>query len=151
MNSYKYLFFLFRKLFANIIWIITFPFQLIGCLFVYITSYQEDSEKNLPSDEKELGLLETETDTKKELLQSVSIKTGKRLHIIPISEIVCIQAYGDYVNIMTLKGVYLKEQTLKYFIMKNISLFITQLTLFQSVTNGEFNTEKTLLQLSFIS
>jgi DNA-binding LytR/AlgR family response regulator len=80
-------------------------------LFVYVTSYQEES-----TEEKDLELpQEEETEIKKELIKTVTVKTGKRLHIIPISEIVCIQAYGDYVNIQTLQGVYLKEETLKYF------------------------------------
>jgi hypothetical protein len=53
--------------------------------------------------------------TNNELIETVAVKTGKKLRIIPISEIVCFQAYGDYVNIMTLHGTYLKEQTLRYF------------------------------------
>jgi len=50
-----------------------------------------------------------------DLIETVAVKTGKRLYIIPVAEIVCFQAYGDYVNIMTSHGTYLKEQTLKYF------------------------------------
>jgi two-component system LytT family response regulator len=50
-----------------------------------------------------------------DLVETVVVKTGKRLYIIPISEILCFQAYGDYVNIMTLHGTHLKEQTLKYY------------------------------------
>jgi DNA-binding LytR/AlgR family response regulator len=120
MNSYKYLFFLLRKFFYNIFGIITFPFQLLLWLFVYVTSYQNDNENGLLNEEhvETIPLVaetEAETETEKEMIKTVSVKTGKRLHIIPISEIVCIQAYGDYVNIMTLQGVYLKEQTLKYF------------------------------------
>jgi DNA-binding LytR/AlgR family response regulator len=52
---------------------------------------------------------------KKESIESIAVKTGKKLHIIPITEIICLQAYGDYVNIMTLHKTHLKEQTLKYF------------------------------------
>jgi DNA-binding LytR/AlgR family response regulator len=116
MNSYKYLFFLFRKFFYNILWIITFPFQILLWLFVYITSYQNNNENGLLNEENVEAIpLVAESETKKELIKTVSVKTGKRLHIIPILEIICIQAYGDYVNIKTLQGVYLKEQTLKYF------------------------------------
>jgi len=50
-----------------------------------------------------------------DLIETVAVKTGKRLHIIPVTEILCFQAYGDYVNILTAHGTYLKEQTLKYF------------------------------------
>jgi DNA-binding LytR/AlgR family response regulator len=88
-------------------------------LFIYIISYHEENVNDLLNEES--GVTESETKAalqmplNSEQIKSVSIKSGKRLHIISISDIVCIQAYGDYVNIMTLQGIYLKEQTLKYF------------------------------------
>ena len=35
--------------------------------------------------------------------------------MIPVQEIFCLQADGDYVHIHTLKGKYMKEQTMKSF------------------------------------
>jgi DNA-binding LytR/AlgR family response regulator len=91
-----------------------FPVQLLLWILNYAMSFQ--NEENTMSEEKESTISQEENlESEKELIKTISVRTGKRLHIIPISEIVCLQAYGDYVNIMTLQGVYLKEQTLKYF------------------------------------
>ncbi|MDO4704035.1 LytTR family DNA-binding domain-containing protein [Tannerella sp.] len=48
-------------------------------------------------------------------LERISVKSGSRIHLIPISAIFYIQACGDYVSIFTASGEYLKEQTMKYF------------------------------------
>ena len=50
-----------------------------------------------------------------ELLERISVKTKQKLHIIPIGEILYIQSDGDYVQIITKEGKFLKEQTMKYF------------------------------------
>jgi len=95
-----------------------FPVQLLLWILVYAISFQhEENRKNRKLDKKDdvIDLKEDKLETKKELIKTITVKTGKRLCIIPVSEIVCLQAYGDYVNIMTLQGVHLKEQTLKYF------------------------------------
>ncbi|MCL1968632.1 MAG: LytTR family transcriptional regulator DNA-binding domain-containing protein [Bacteroidetes bacterium] len=98
--------------------IIIFPVQLLLWILHYALSFHNKANENnkMINEDKELNNIQEDIpETKTELLKTISVKTGKRLHIIPISEIVCIQAYGDYVNIMTMQGVYLKEQTLKYF------------------------------------
>jgi DNA-binding LytR/AlgR family response regulator len=87
-------------------------------LYIYITSYLNNTENELLNEESGVESeikAALQMPLNSEQIKSVSIKSGKRLHIISISDIVCIQAYGDYVNIMTLQGIYLKEQTLKYF------------------------------------
>lgn len=48
-------------------------------------------------------------------LERISVKSGTRIHLIPVGEISHIQACGDYVSIFTASGEYLKEQTMKYF------------------------------------
>lgn len=50
-----------------------------------------------------------------EVLSQVSIKSGQRLDIVNIEDIIFLQADGDYVSIVTENGHYLKEQTMKYF------------------------------------
>jgi len=50
-----------------------------------------------------------------ESLERISVKTKQKLHIIPIGEILYIQSDGDYVQIITKDGKFLKEQTMKYF------------------------------------
>jgi hypothetical protein len=50
-----------------------------------------------------------------ELLERIAVKSGTKIHVVLIPEIIYIQADGDYVMIFTTNGKYLKEQTMKYF------------------------------------
>lgn len=45
----------------------------------------------------------------------ISVKDGSRIHIIPVEDILYLQASGDYVTVFTFNGQYVKEQTMKYF------------------------------------
>ena len=57
---------------------------------------------------------ESETETT-EKLERIAVKSGQKIHVIMIPDIVYLQADGDYVLIFTMNGKYLKEQTMKYF------------------------------------
>lgn len=48
-------------------------------------------------------------------LETISVKTGQKIHLIQVSDILFLQAEGDYVLIHTSEGKFLKEQTMKYF------------------------------------
>ena len=50
-----------------------------------------------------------------ELLERIAVKSGSKIHVVLIPEIIYLQADGDYVQIYTNQGKYLKEQTMKYF------------------------------------
>lgn len=50
-----------------------------------------------------------------EKLERITVKTGQKIQVIPIENILYIQAEGDYVMIYTNDGKHLKEQTMKYF------------------------------------
>lgn len=50
-----------------------------------------------------------------EILERIAVKSGSKIHVVMIPEIVFLQADGDYVQIHTTNGKYLKEQTMKYF------------------------------------
>ena len=50
-----------------------------------------------------------------EILNRIAVKTGTKVHLIPISEIKYIEAEGDYAKIVTHDNFYLKEKTLKFF------------------------------------
>ena len=50
-----------------------------------------------------------------EILERVAVKSGSKIHVVLIPEILFLQADGDYVQIYTANGKYLKEQTMKYF------------------------------------
>jgi hypothetical protein len=49
------------------------------------------------------------------ILDTISVKTGQKIHLIQVSDILFLQADGDYVMIYTPEGKFLKEQTMKYF------------------------------------
>jgi len=48
-----------------------------------------------------------------EIYERIAVKNGQKIEVIPVHEIVCIQAEGDYVMIHSQKGKFLKEQTMK--------------------------------------
>jgi DNA-binding LytR/AlgR family response regulator len=50
-----------------------------------------------------------------ETLERIAVKSGQKIHVIIVSDILYLQAEGDYVQIFTNDGKYLKEQTMKYF------------------------------------
>lgn len=51
----------------------------------------------------------------RELLTNISVKTGQKIQMISVSDVLFFQAEGDYVLIQTVDGRFLKEQTMKYF------------------------------------
>ncbi|MDR0756931.1 MAG: LytTR family transcriptional regulator DNA-binding domain-containing protein [Tannerella sp.] len=57
----------------------------------------------LPSDERT-----------KEYVKRFTVRSGQKIKIIPVEDILCLQAEGDYVAIYTTEGRWLKEQTMKY-------------------------------------
>ena len=50
-----------------------------------------------------------------EPLERVAVKSGQKIHVIYVPDIVYIQSDGDYVQIITSGNKYLKEDTMKYF------------------------------------
>lgn len=50
-----------------------------------------------------------------ELLERIAVKSGTKIHVVLVPDIMYLQADGDYVQIFTRDGKYLKEQTMKYF------------------------------------
>lgn len=58
-------------------------------------------------------------------IDRITVRSGQKIRIIPIEEIIYIQADGDYISIHTNDGNYLKEQTMKQTEnMLPVSLFI---------------------------
>jgi len=67
------------------------------------------------ADEPEINdKAETEAD-ELEKLERVVVKSGQKLNVITVPEIVYFQAEGDYVRIVADTGKFLKEDTIKYF------------------------------------
>jgi len=54
-------------------------------------------------------------DVQAEMLERIAVKSGTKIHVVLVPEIFYLQADGDYVQIFTGQGKYLKEQTMKYF------------------------------------
>jgi two-component system LytT family response regulator len=69
---------------------------------------QKNTNNNQPS------LLETAAQSPQQS-QRVVVKTGGKIHIIPVHEIEFLEAADDYVKIKTKKGVHLKNKTMNYF------------------------------------
>lgn len=47
-------------------------------------------------------------------VERITVRNGQKIKIIPIEDILYLQADGDYVSIRTAEGRWLKEQTMKY-------------------------------------
>ncbi|PKP11352.1 MAG: DNA-binding response regulator [Bacteroidetes bacterium HGW-Bacteroidetes-4] len=54
-------------------------------------------------------------DDKSEKLFRIAVKKGGDIHMIPVEELLYIEAKDDYVMLYTPKGRYLKEKTMKYY------------------------------------
>lgn len=91
-------------------------------LFVYLLIIQQFSSvmlQPLPENDTIDENISDENDFKNnpqmELLERIAVKSGTKIHVLLVPEIVYIQADGDYVMIFTANGKFLKEQTMKYF------------------------------------
>jgi len=104
------------------------PLKAFILLLVYISlvQYFHYNQKTEEIEEKDVNeLIENnsfedttiavEASTDNEVLERIAVKSGQKIHVILVPEIVYIQADGDYVHIYTMTGKYLKEQTMKYF------------------------------------
>ncbi len=52
---------------------------------------------------------------KPELISRIAVKSGTKIDVIPVNDIIYLEAEGDYVMIYTNIDCYLKEKTMKYF------------------------------------
>lgn len=48
-------------------------------------------------------------------IERIAIRGGQKIKMIAVTEIIYLQAEGDYVAVVTAEGRFLKEQTMKYF------------------------------------
>lgn len=48
-----------------------------------------------------------------EIIERIAVKNGQKIEVVPIDEIIHLEAEGDYVMIHSTKGKFLKEQTMK--------------------------------------
>jgi hypothetical protein len=55
------------------------------------------------------------TPVHRDSITTISVKTGQKIQMIPIRDVLYLQAEGDYVLIQTVDGRHLKEQTMKFY------------------------------------
>jgi len=99
------------------------PLKAVFGLLVFINVvrlYQDwKREKELQEDEiAELQTVVSESTVSippHKHLETISVKTGQKIHLLQVSDILFLQAEGDYVMIHTPDGKLLKEQTMKFF------------------------------------
>ena len=74
----------------------------------------KDQHNNIDSKNKTKVFLETVSKQPEEQLRVV-VKTGSKIRIIPVHEIIFIEADDDYVRIHTADGSFLKKKTMQHF------------------------------------
>lgn len=74
----------------------------------------KDQRSNIGSKNKIKTFLETASKQPEEQLRVV-VKTGSKIRIIPVHEIIFIEADDDYVRIHTADGSFLKKKTMQHF------------------------------------
>ncbi len=74
----------------------------------------KDQHSNIDSKNKTKVFLETVSKQPEEQLRVV-VKTGSKIRIIPVHEIIFIEADDDYVRIHTADGSFLKKKTMQHF------------------------------------
>lgn len=74
-----------------------------------------DQKQALPDSKNTQELLEDVSSNTTERLERVVVKTGNTIKIIPIDDILYLEADDDYVQIHTEKASYLKNKTMAYF------------------------------------
>ena len=91
-------------------------YLLLLVSFILFISISKNDEVELDTIENyQTEIVEIEEKEEKKVIDQVAVKTGTKIHIILIPDIIYIQADGDYVQIYTTTGRFMKEQTLKYF------------------------------------
>ena len=70
--------------------------------------------RTMKQEQGEIKKLVTALDEKPEFLQRIAVKTRHKIEVIPVSDILYIEADDDYVTLHTSTERYLKEKTMKF-------------------------------------
>jgi hypothetical protein len=99
-------------------------FGFVGMLLFIIvvqaasSSYLQHMDVGSENFEDTLTPTPSLSDEQKEIttfIDRVAVKIGSNVRVIPAEDILYLQSEGDYVLIITEKGKFIKEQTMKYF------------------------------------
>lgn len=127
-------------LFSNIVWLSTayalekalinkitislstqyLPLKSVLGAFCYLLLVQHFHLQNLKNKSNEIepkieDLPQKTEKTSTDLIDRITVKTGNKIQVVETQDIFYLQADGDYVQIHSSEGKYLKEQTMKYF------------------------------------
>ena len=97
---------------------ISFLLSLIFCLFYLYYLEKTEEKRNLPDSVAEEKPADSSNPTSlissDRSIERITVRSGTKIKIIPIENILYIQADGDYISIHTTEGQWLKEQTMNY-------------------------------------
>ncbi|WP_236264051.1 LytTR family DNA-binding domain-containing protein [Dysgonomonas sp. Marseille-P4677] len=102
------------------------PIRIVIALLSYSLSILISSQMHSPlieegiaseieTSNEENDLTEKEETENIEIIERVAVKNGQKIDVVLVTEIIHLQAEGDYVMIHSIKGKFLKEQTMKSF------------------------------------
>jgi len=96
---------------------VAFPMYLLMVQFFRIRLAEAETSRQPVDEDTEEELLNPEDAGKEEiqLLERIVIRSGQKINMIQVSDIVYFRAEGDYVRIFTDSDKFLKEETMKYF------------------------------------
>ncbi|MDR3046094.1 MAG: LytTR family transcriptional regulator [Bacteroidales bacterium] len=90
--------------------------NLLLFIILLLIFYLKALTKEALNQPEELPVISQQTEQEvADMIERISVKAKQQLIVIQLDDILCIKAYGDYVKIGTMKGEYLKEQTMKYY------------------------------------
>ena len=88
---------------------------LLVVQFFHLETIRSDYHNTIIDSTVQADEIKIEPNNQSELLERIAVKLGTKIHVVLVSEILFLQADGDYVQIFTMQGKYLKEQTMKFF------------------------------------
>lgn len=94
------------------------PLRIVFCIMGWVILFQWYNYYSMNEVQEEITQsAEPDTEEADEevlpLIDRVTVKDGSRIHIIPLEELVYIQASGDYITFFTADKQFIKEQTMK--------------------------------------
>lgn len=101
-----------RMFIALLLLCVTYLFKRKQLNVHYHETDDEIEDKSTPTD-----VLQPSPPTIEKIsyLEHIAVKSGQKIHVLTLDEILYFLAEGDYVQVVTTRGKYLKEQTMKYF------------------------------------
>jgi len=93
---------------------ITFLLFIITCLFYLYYHEITDKNRNDSDSMAEEKTTDSAQNVATRYIDRITVRSGTKIKIIPVENILYIQADGDYISIHTAEGKWLKEQTMNY-------------------------------------